>query len=117
MKTPDYLSDAQLTELIASVEQHAMLTAPDYLKDTIIQKAAKKEQNRRRELLFYGLKTALATAAAIAMLFFTPEFKLSPAGESSFLRAFNQKTSQFCSLVSDSTNYLFQNKEDFRYDK
>ena len=127
MKNPDYLTDEELQKLIASVESSDLLSAPGYLKDAIIQKAAPKRPRRQHELLLFSAKIITAAAASIALLFTMPDFEQMgnfpqrsiitaerPAentGDDSFLRKFNQKANEFCSMISDGTNYFFQKEE------
>ncbi len=47
MQKPDYLTDEELMDLIASVETGAKLSAPGYLKESILKKAVPK--NRKKQ--------------------------------------------------------------------
>ena len=66
MQKPDYLTDEELMDLIASVEIGAKLSAPDYLKESILKKAVPKNRKKQHELLFFSAKITAAAAAALS---------------------------------------------------
>lgn len=76
----EYLSDAELEVLILDVEEHGMMTAPEYLEHKIVDKIRHQNQiveyktkiSAKRKLLLYSLKVATASAAAIAFLVVVP---------------------------------------------
>ena len=77
MKENEYLSDAELMQLIQEVEQGDMIPAPFYLKQEILHKVRKEEarqaaRSAKIQFITYSCKVALATAAAIAVLLLAP---------------------------------------------
>lgn len=127
IQKPDYLTDDQLLHLIKSVETDGMHTAPGYLKDKILKKAAQTNNASRYELFIFSAKIIAAAAASIALLFTMPDLSQikqtmpgnllvqeESAGafrEDSFLRQFNRKTNKLCGIISDSANSIFQKEE------
>lgn len=127
MKELNYLTDDEVIQLIESVEKNEMIAAPDYLKNTILREAEKKKIPKQHELFFFSAKIVAAAAAAIALLIVLPsaeqfdrfsqtnvlvrEEMVHDPNQDSLLRKFNQKTNQFCSMISDTTNFIFY-KED-----
>ena len=127
MKELNYLSDEELMQLMESAEQNTLLQAPGYLKDAIVQKSVSRRPPRRHELLFFSAKIITAAAASIALLFIMPDERQAGdftrqellsrteasdnAAEDSFFRKFNQRANQFCSMVYDGTNLIFQKEE------
>lgn len=127
MSENNYLTDKELQLLIETAEQEPMPAAPGYLKETILAKAARTETRPRRELFFFGAKVIAAAAAAIALLLTMPDAeqlnRISQTElasrqkvadydkEDSVLWQFNQKTNQFCSLLSDTANFIFYKEE------
>lgn len=127
IQTPDYLTDEELAELIASAEAGAGPAAPGYLKECILKKAVPNRRPGQRELLFFSAQISAAAAAAILLLFTMPDpgylkqaaqpkFLLreeSTAGrrEDSFLRKLNQKANSLCGMLADGANSIFE-KED-----
>ncbi|NBI84955.1 hypothetical protein D3Z47_01600 [Lachnospiraceae bacterium] len=127
MQKPDYLTDEELMDLIASVEIGAKLSAPGYLKESILKKAVPKNRKKQHELLFFSAKITAAAAAAILLLFTMPdpgyleqalqpgfilrEEDVSGHREDSFLRKLNQKANSFCGMLADGANSIFE-KED-----
>ncbi len=127
MKKTDYLTDEELLLLIESAEQMDLPSAPGYLKETILSKAASKETHRKHELFFFGAKVITAAAAAIALLITMPDMaQNSPVPQSaqmyhretavrqkedSLLWKFNQITNQFCSQMSDTADFIFYKEE------
>lgn len=81
MKKNEYLSDDELFQLIAEVEENEMIQAPFYLKQEILHRVEEESKDRRKkkqksaniQFLTFSLKVAVATAASIAVLFLTPE--------------------------------------------
>lgn len=75
-----YLSDKELEELILQVEEHEMISAPEYLEHRIVDKIRHQDQivdyktkiSAKRKLISYSLKVAAASAAAIAFLIIVP---------------------------------------------
>ena len=127
IQKPDYLTDDQLLHLIESLDTDGMHTAPGYLKDKILKKAAQKNNSSRYELFIFGTKIIAAAAASIALLFTMPDpgqIKQTMPGnllaqeesagafrEDSFLRQFNRKANKLCGIISDSANSIFQKEE------
>ncbi len=73
----DYLSDEELMELIADVEEHEMISAPFYLKHEILHRVREEEVKQiarltRRQFITFSCKVALATGAAVAVLLLAP---------------------------------------------
>lgn len=69
----EYLTDEELACLIAQVEKDGMLHAPKHMKGNILKSLhVQKEAAKEKQLLFYELKIAVTTAAAIAALILMP---------------------------------------------
>ena len=85
MKEKGYLSDEELMQLIADVEEHEMIQAPFYLKHEILQRVRQESVVRsahsaKIQFLTFSLKVALATAAAVAVLLLAPaQFREMPS--------------------------------------
>ena len=85
MKENGYLSDEELMQLIADVEEHEMIQAPFYLKHEILQRVRQESVVRsahsaKIQFLTFSLKVALATAAAVAVLLLAPaQFREMPS--------------------------------------
>ena len=112
----NYLSDAELHQLMEDVEKNTICKAPDYLKNQILKEAARQTRtNQKTSFLFFCAKIVTAAAASIALLFAMPKMtqseeflqKASTIQEDSFLNRINQKTNRFCSFLSDTTNSIF----------
>lgn len=126
MEKLNYLTEDELQQLIESVEEDTLMQAPGYLKDAILEKSIPKRIPRQHELLFFSAKIITAAAACIALLFILPDGQQADVtqpgvlvreeayddnGEDSFFRKFNQKANQFCSIINDGTNLIFQKEE------
>lgn len=73
MKNKEYMNDEELLQFIAEIEEHEMVSAPSYLKENILSKANKMQKRAvKRQYRAFQLKVCLATAAAIAVIFFIP---------------------------------------------
>lgn len=75
----EYLSEAELEQLIMEVEEDEMLQAPSYLKRETLQKIRRKyypivpiQKKNKKVLFLYRLKVGLATVAAILVLCVLP---------------------------------------------
>lgn len=141
-----YLSDEELFQLIAEVEEEPLLEAPVYLKDKILSqareekrlKSVKQKMSARKQLVRYGCKVALASAAAVAILFTTPmnirvtEEKVEKYSRESILKEnayaksfrssdgisskITDKSNQICDQFERITNLLI-GKEELRNEK
>ena len=82
-----YLTDEELEQLIAQVEQEPLLQAPSYLKDEILHSLSEQDEKMkqwqtkakpysrsqsRKQLWIYSVKVAIGAAAALVMLWITP---------------------------------------------
>ena len=110
----NYLSETELQKLIQKSEESSVFQAPSYLEGQILNKAAVQKVSQRSASLWgFTLKIA-AAAASVALLFAMPELAQSEAylqqaaevQEEGFLQKINQKTNQFCSLLSDGANFI-----------
>ena len=73
----NYLSEEELEQLIHTVEQTELVTAPPDLMEEILRKAEKKEKpkkaGRKKEYYAYCFRVITSVAAAIAIMFLLPE--------------------------------------------
>lgn len=120
------------------IEERAMIKAPHYLKDNILEKtrALSKEQERVRQreyklpwkklqLLMFSMKIGLAMCGALTLLFFTPKENVrqgEPPHMESFMIKINNELKEFSNSITEYTDQLVINKninswEEFRYDK
>lgn len=79
-----YITDQELLNLIEDVEEHAMLKAPGYLKQQMLQEIRQMEQSQkntdvknvrhhiRKQMILYEIKTISGIAAALIILFLMP---------------------------------------------
>ena len=111
----NYLSETELQKLIQKSEESSVFQAPSYLEGQILKKAAVQKVSQRSASLWgFTLTIAAAAAASVALLFAMPELAQSEAylqqaaevQEDGFLQKINQKTNQFCSLLSDGANFI-----------
>ncbi|MDE7367577.1 MAG: hypothetical protein K2N24_09500 [Lachnospiraceae bacterium] len=103
----DYISDEELLDLINEIEEGAMLKAPVYLKEQILQQIQKEEdlrhrensarqpitehkKNIRKQLLVYKIEVIGTMAAAIIILFLLP---VSIPGDASTMSTENKEQS------------------------
>lgn len=76
----DYLSEKELQSLIDSIEQEEMVHAPQYLKESILDKimseerinASSSHRSSKVQLITYAMKVGAAAAAAIVLLVLIP---------------------------------------------
>lgn len=76
----DYLSEKELQSLIDSIEQEEMVHAPQYLKESILDKIMSEERinsssshrSSKVQLITYAMKVGAAAAAAIVLLVLIP---------------------------------------------
>lgn len=80
----EYITDQELLELIEDVEEHAMLKAPAYLKQRMLQEIREIDQTQRKtalnhvrhhirkQMVLYEIKTFSGIAAALVLLFLMP---------------------------------------------
>ncbi len=109
----NYLSETELQKLIQKSEESSVFQAPSYLEGQILNKAAVQKVSQRSASL-WGFTLKIAAAASVALLFAMPELAQSEAylqqaaevQEEGFLQKINQKTNQFCSLLSDGANFI-----------
>lgn len=125
MKELNYLTDDEVMQLMESVENDSMISAPGYLKDNILQnlKEPAKKETKKHEMLFFSTKIVAAAAAAIALLITMPKAEQfeqfsqnnvmvqqnmvhHPKKDSLFWKL-NSKTNQLYENLSDSTNSIF----------
>lgn len=81
----NYLTDEQLMQLIQDVEENELVSAPPGLLDTILQEVEKAEkaqikpitsrENRVKEFRRYCIRVITSVAAAVAIIFFTPNLE------------------------------------------
>lgn len=81
----NYLTDEQLMQLILDVEENELVSAPPGLLDTILQEVEKAEkaqikpitsrENRVKEFRRYCIRVITSVAAAVAIIFFTPNLE------------------------------------------
>lgn len=132
MMKEEYLSEEELMVLIAKVEETEMVPAPFYLKESILEKAKKEskelvrlesKQSAQIQFLSFSFKVALATAAAIAVLFIAPtEIKLvsnvpeRSVQEATFTEKIVGKSNELCEFLNKFTNQIIS-KEDYKYEK
>lgn len=118
MNDQPYLSDEELMELIGSVENAPLHTAPPYLKRRIQKQAAQAHTAntvmaaipKKHELFYFGAKVVAAAAAAIALLIVMPsvqEMEQIQAQTISMDSTYEEKESVF-RRINDKTNYLFR---------
>lgn len=132
MKKNEYLSEDELLELIAHVEENEMIQAPFYLKQEILQRVEEESLDKTKnsqkksaniQFLTFSLKVALATAASIAVLFLVPaesESSNMPTQieqeSETFSKKLLNKSYQISGGLGRVTNRIV-NKEDWKYDK
>lgn len=132
MRKEEYLSDEELKNLIALVEEHEIVPAPFYLKESILEKARKEteelvpmksKQSPHVQFLSFSFKVALATAAAIAVLLIAPaEIEMissvseKPVQEVTITEKIVGKSNELCQLLNKFTNQII-GKEDYNYEK
>lgn len=76
----NYLSDKELQSLIEGVEQEAMIHAPHYMKQSILDRIESEERvtaisshrSSKVQLITYAMKVGVAAAAAIVLLVLIP---------------------------------------------
>lgn len=123
MSEKNYLNEAELTELIASIEKEPLSKAPGYLKEQILHKVSeKKPSSLQNTFLIFSAKVAAGAAAAIALLFSLPNMDhydgylkntaVLYENEHSLFEELNEKTDRFCNFITDTANSIFM-KEDF----
>lgn len=111
-----YLSDEELEALIQEVEAKELISAPALLKEKILFQAAveeskkerKKKRSKQTRLFAYTAKVALATAAALIILFSVPDevelaqktLNTKPGVMREFTQKINQKSSNFISILN-----------------
>ena len=110
----EYLTDEQLQQLIAEVEEDTVF-APDYFKQTILNKVPEKKQ-----FTAYNVRIAAAAAVVLIILFALPnrEWQTNHTNsethwrqENFIVKNINETTNDFCSVISEKTNQLFQKEE------
>ena len=128
MKENEYLSDEELMQLIAEVEEHDMIEAPFYMKHEILQRVRQESVVQRAhsakiQFLTFSFKVALATAAAVAILLLAPaQFREMLSGADK-----EQAQSETLSKKLENSSYLvsegllnFSNKvigkEEYKYE-
>lgn len=129
MRKEEYLSDEELENLIAFVEENEIVPAPFYLKESILEKARKEvvpvksKQSAHVQFLSFSFKVALATAAAIAVLFIAPaEIKMvssvseRPVQKVTITEKIVGKSNEICEYLNKFTNQII-GKEDYNYEK
>ncbi len=125
------------------IEEQAMIKAPHYLKDNILEKTRvlskvqeknkqilykrpwKKLQLKKFQLLTFSMKIGLAMCGALVLLFFTPGENVSlgePQRMESLMIKINHELNEFSNNITDYTDELALankkiNREEFRYDK
>ena len=65
----NYISDAELEQLIARVEQEELVAAPPDLMDNILEAVG----TRKQEFRMYCFRVITSVAAAVALVFVMPE--------------------------------------------
>ena len=128
MKENEYLSDEELMQLIAEVEEHDMIEAPFYMKHEILQRVRQESVVQRAhsakiQFLTFSFKVALATAAAVAVLLLAPaQFREMPSvadKEQAQSETLSKKLENRSNLVSEGL-LNFSNKvigkEEYKYE-
>ena len=69
----NYISDDELEQLIAQVEQEELVTAPPDLTDRILEATVKSSAARRKEFYAYCFRVVTSVAAAVALVFLLPQ--------------------------------------------
>ena len=87
MKIEDrYLSDEELEKLIFQIEQNEMVSAPSGFMDEVLEKIGETKEekiipissgrNKKIEFQKYCIRVITSVAAAIALVFLTPEVEM-----------------------------------------
>ena len=69
----NYISDEELEQLIACVEQEELVAAPPDLAENVLATVVKGEVARKKEFYSYCFRVITSVAAAIALVFLLPE--------------------------------------------
>lgn len=119
-------------QLAAYVEEHAMLTAPKHMQDSILARsrqldvlviASSNRASKKMQLLCYSLKVGFAAAFALGLLLWQPEtmqFSLLPPvtleSHESSSRPLYDKAQQITDKINGFSKQLFQSEVTF-YDE
>ncbi|WMJ87813.1 hypothetical protein [Anaerocolumna sp. MB42-C2] len=120
------------------IEEQAMLEAPHYLKNNILDKtrALSKAQEKDNSMLYrlsrkklhlitFSMKIGLAMCGALALLLFTPQENVAhrePPHIESFMIKINDELNEFSINITNYTDRLvlsnkINSREEIRYDK
>ena len=69
----NYISDDELEQLIAQVEQEELVSAPPDLTESILETVKMADAARKKEFRAYCIRVITSVAAAVALVFLLPE--------------------------------------------
>lgn len=123
-----YLSEEELEKLIAMTEAEPLLHPPGEFKSEILGRIRhKRKQTKNLRLFSYSVKVFAATAAALTIMLFTPEYiRPEEAGDSvqeqavqegqeqemsqifngNLMYQLNEKMDDYCSQLNNRLNQL-----------
>lgn len=125
-RNEEMMSDEELLQFIADVEENDMVEAPSYLKEQIIFESQNwQRKNARKQYRAFEFKVCLATAAAIAVIFLIPtEIRMAepvkkpiPMTKEEYLEKQNNSFASNVDRLVDKVIGQFSLKEDNRNEK
>lgn len=133
MSKNDYFDEEELMKFISEVEEHSMVEAPFYMKEKILDRVREesrqtdksvKNRSSRIELFQFSLKVACVTAAAIAVLLFTPselpvptwKLDISSVQTNDFSNQLKKSSYRFSNLLTRFSNQVI-GKEELKNEK